>query len=229
MKVSSGIPVITLDGPSGSGKGTIAQLTARALGWNILDSGALYRLTALSAERQSVDLADEVVVAKVAETLDVRFEAGTPGQPVSVILMGDDVTLEIRTETCGAMASRVAAYPMVRAALLQRQRDFQSAPGLVADGRDMGTVVFPDAPCKIFMTASAEVRARRRYDQLKQQGESVKISHLLKEIKERDERDTNRSNAPLRPADDAVVLDTSDFSVDEVLEKVLQIWSSRQS
>ena len=222
-------PVITIDGPSGSGKGTIAKQVAAALGWGILDSGALYRLTALSAVKQGVDLDDVEGVAKVAENLDVEFKPGQEDQPVSVILMGEDVTQEIRTESCGDKASQIAPHKAVRQALLQRQRIFRQPPGLVADGRDMGTVVFPDAPCKIYLTASAEVRAQRRYEQLMQQGQSVKIAHLLSEIKARDDRDMNRDNAPLRPADDAVTLDTSGLPIEEVLREVLQIWSSKQA
>ncbi|OZG72057.1 cytidylate kinase [Hahella sp. CCB-MM4] len=222
-------PVITIDGPSGSGKGTIAKLLARQLGWHILDSGALYRLTALSAVKQGVDLNDPGAVAGVARKLDVEFRSGQMDQPVSVYLMGEDVTEEIRTETCGDKASQIAPHTVVREALLQRQRDFRRMPGLVADGRDMGTVVFPDSPCKVYLTASAEIRAQRRYEQLKQQGQSVKIAHLLSEIKARDDRDMNRENAPLRPADDAVTLDTSGIPIDEVLREVLQIWSSKQA
>ncbi|MBK8969998.1 MAG: (d)CMP kinase [Hahellaceae bacterium] len=223
------VPVITIDGPSGVGKGSIAQMLARQLGWHLLDSGALYRLTALSALRQGLDLADADAVATAARDLPVTFTAGEPGEPVAVLLSGEDVTREIRTEACGKAASTVAVYPLVRQALLQRQRDFQRLPGLVADGRDMGTVIFPEALCKVYMTASAEVRAQRRYDQLKRQGESVKISHLLKEIQDRDARDMGRVEAPLRPAEDAVIIDTSSLTLDEVLAAVLKVWSEKQA
>ncbi len=195
---NSKAPVITVDGPGGSGKGTVTQMLARKLGWHLLDSGALYRLTALAAARQGgVALDDEPALVRVAAGLDVAFMPTPPGEPAKVLLAGgEDVTSEIRTETCGDNASKVAVMQPVRDALLQRQRDFRVAPGLVADGRDMGTVVFPDAPVKIFLTASAEERARRRYNQLKEAGVDVNIDALLEEIRVRDERDMNRSAAP---------------------------------
>lgn len=216
-------PVVAIDGPSGVGKGTITQMLASRLGWHLLDSGALYRLTALAAERQGVALDDEAALAALALALDVRFDPSVSGQPARVILSNDDVTQIIRTEACGNRASIVAALPQVRAALLQRQRDFQQMPGLVADGRDMGTVVFPAAMIKVFMTASAEVRADRRYRQLLAQGTSARIDDLLVEIRERDDRDMNRSAAPLRPAGDAVLIDTSDLSIEQVLDQVFQL------
>ncbi|HLV76378.1 MAG TPA: (d)CMP kinase [Marinobacter sp.] len=214
-------PVIAVDGPGGAGKGTITQMLARKLGWHLLDSGALYRLTALAAMRQGVSLDDEAGLVRVAAFLDVSFVPTGDGHPVKVILAGEDVTTDIRTETCGDNASRVAVIQPVRDALLQRQRDFRKLPGLVADGRDMGTVVFPDAPVKIFLTASAEERARRRYNQLMEAGVNVSIDTLLEEIRVRDERDMNRSAAPLKPADDAQVIDSTGLSIEEVLSRCM--------
>lgn len=225
MIMAAGIPVVTVDGPGGSGKGTVTQMLARRLGWHLLDSGALYRLTALAATRQQVALDDESGLVAVARSLDVAFRPTPAGEPVRVILAGEDVTSEIRTEQCGNGASLVAVIQSVRDALLQRQRDFRQAPGLVADGRDMGTVVFPDAPVKVFLTASAEERAQRRHLQLKESGVDVNIAHLLDEIRARDERDMNREAAPLKPADDAQVIDSTGLSIEEVLSKVLALVS----
>ncbi|WP_417501928.1 (d)CMP kinase [Marinobacter sp.] len=214
-------PVIAVDGPGGSGKGTVTQMLAKKLGWHLLDSGALYRLTALAAIRQNVSLDNETELVRVAASLDVAFEPTPEGEPAKVILAGEDVTAEIRTETCGDNASRIAVMQPVRDALLQRQRDFQQEPGLVADGRDMGTVVFPNASVKIFLTASAEERAHRRFSQLKAAGVDVSIDALLEEIRVRDERDMNRSAAPLKPADDAQVIDSTGLSIKEVLDRCL--------
>ncbi|MFO7993171.1 MAG: (d)CMP kinase [Marinobacter sp.] len=219
--VEAKAPVITVDGPGGSGKGTITQLLARRLGWHLLDSGALYRLTALAAERQGVSLDDEPALVRLAANLNVVFEPTPPGEPAKVLMGNSDVTADIRTETCGDNASKVAVMQPVRNALLQRQRDFRKPPGLVADGRDMGTVVFPDAPVKIFLTASAEERAQRRYSQLKDAGVDVNIDALLEEIRVRDERDMNRAAAPLKPADDAQVIDSTGLSIEEVLVRVM--------
>jgi len=215
------VPVITIDGPSGSGKGTVAALLAGKLGWNFLDSGALYRLLAFAARNHGVDLTNEEALKVLAEHLDVQFGAARDGHGMIIILEGEEVTESIRNEQVGAGASQVAALPVVRAALLQRQKVFREAPGLVADGRDMGTVVFPDAPLKIFLTASAEERARRRYLQLKARGDDVNLASLLEEIRERDERDTQRAVAPLKPADDAIQLDSTILSIEEVLQRIL--------
>ncbi|TCD24238.1 (d)CMP kinase [Pseudomonas sp. IC_126] len=214
------VPVITIDGPSGSGKGTVAALLAAKLGWNFLDSGALYRLLAFAARNHGVDLTNEEALKLLAAHLDVQFGAGG-GHGMQIILEGEDVTSAIRNEQVGAGASQVAALPVVRDALLQRQKAFREPPGLVADGRDMGTVVFPDAPLKIFLTASAEERARRRFLQLKAKGDDVNLASLLDEIRVRDERDTQREVAPLKPADDAVQLDSTDLSVEQVLGQIL--------
>lgn len=221
------IPVVTVDGPSGSGKGTICQLLARELGWRLLDSGALYRLTAHKAIRDDLDLGDEAGLAAAAASLDIEFVPGAWGEPVRVLLDGEDVTGAIRTETCGAVASRVAALTPVRDALLQKQRDFQQLPGLIADGRDMGTTVFAQAPVKIFLTASAEERAKRRYLQLKAAGENASIASLFEEIKARDQRDMERSASPLKAADDAVVLDTTSLSIEEVVDQILALVKAR--
>ena len=214
-------PVITLDGPSGSGKGTLAGLLANRLGWNLLDSGAIYRLLAHGAGMRGSALADEAALVALAGQRDVQFVPGQPGQEQVTLLDGEDVTRAIRTEQAGAGASRVAALPAVRAALLDRQRAFRAAPGLIADGRDMGTVVFPDAPLKIFLTASVEERARRRYLQLKEKGEAVNLAGLFEEIRARDERDTQRATAPLKPAEDALLLDSTELSIEQVLERIL--------
>ena len=214
-------PVITIDGPSGSGKGTVAGILAKRLGWNLLDSGALYRLLAFAAGNHGVALDNEALLEKLAAHLDVQFVGATEGTSARIILEGDDVTHAIRSEAVAAGASKVAALPAVREALLLRQRAFQEAPGLVADGRDMGTVVFPDAPLKVFLTASAEERARRRYLQLKAKGDDVSLSGLLDEIRARDERDTQRAIAPLKPAADAIQLDSTKLSIEQVLERIM--------
>lgn len=221
------IPVITIDGPSGSGKGTISQIVAQRLGWNLLDSGALYRLLALAARQAGIPLDNEAVLAVLAKKLDVQFVAGTDAQSPSqnqVMLEGQDVGALLRSEQCGNDASKIAALPAVREALLDRQRAFRAPPGLVADGRDMGSVIFPDADLKIFLTASAERRALRRHKQLKDKGVDVKIPDLVEEIAERDERDSTRSVAPMAPARDAVVLDSSDLSIEQVVARVMDLW-----
>lgn len=215
------VPVITIDGPSGSGKGTIAGLLARRLGWGLLDSGALYRLLALAAEWHQIALSDEPQLTKLAAQLDVRFQAATETSPQGIFLENQEVTDAIRNEQVGAWASQVAALPAVRTALLQRQKSFQTPPGLVADGRDMGTVVFPDAPLKFFLTASAEERAHRRYLQLKEKSPDVTLTSLIEDIRARDLRDTQRAVAPLVAASDAIVLDSTTQSIQQVLGQVL--------
>jgi CMP/dCMP kinase len=213
-------PVITVDGASGTGKGTVSQLLAQRLGWKFLDSGALYRVLALAAQKHRVALGNEEALEVLAEHLDVQFIAQA-NKASEVILEGENVTETIRTEKMGNAASIVAALPAVRAALLSRQRAFREVPGLVADGRDMGTVVFPDAQLKIFLTASPEERARRRYNQLKQQGISVNLSDLIKELRERDRRDQERTVAPLKPAEDAIRIDTDYLSIEQVVERIV--------
>ena len=214
------VPVIAIDGPSGSGKGTIARRVAEKLGWRLLDSGALYRLVALAAARRKVGLDDEPALARVARDLNIWFASAADGSE-RIELDGEDVTRQIRSEEVGASASRVAALEAVREALLLRQRAFRKLPGLVADGRDMGTQVFPDATLKVFLTASAEERARRRHKQLKDKGIDVSLAALSRDIEDRDRRDSERRVAPLRPADDARRLDSSGLSIEAVAQTVL--------
>lgn len=216
------IPLITIDGPSGSGKGTIATLIANHLGYHLLDSGAIYRVLALAAKKHALSMDDTLALADLAKKLDVVFSVDALKNNQLILLEGEDVTQTIRTEQVGANASKIAAQPMVRKALLARQRAFLTSPGLVADGRDMGTVVFPNAQLKFFLTASAEERAKRRYMQLKAAGENVKLESLIDEIKARDERDTNRAIAPLKPAADAIILDSTATSIEQVLDSVLK-------
>jgi len=219
---------MTIDGPSGSGKGTVSRAAARVLGWALLDSGALYRLVALAGRRAALSLDDEAGLARMAETAEIRFGAGDSGEE-AVWLGTQLVTDAIRTEQAGNDASKVAALPKVRAALLERQRRFAVPPGLVADGRDMGTVVFPDAEVKIFLTASAAERALRRHKQLKEKGVAANLAALSLEIEERDRRDMNRAIAPLTPSADAVLLDTTGMPVDAVVERVLELARGRLS
>ncbi|WMQ73756.1 MAG: Cytidylate kinase [Sodalis sp.] len=212
-------PVITIDGPSGAGKGTLCKALAEMLQWHLLDSGAIYRVLALAALHHQVAIHSEEVLVSLAAHLDVSFEV-EQGQ-LTIVLEREDVSQAIRNETVGNTASQIAAFPRVRKALLRRQRAFRAAPGLIADGRDMGTVVFPDAPVKIFLDASSEERAHRRMRQLQEKGFSVSIRRLLSEIKERDDRDRNRTVAPLVPAADALVLDSTRLTIDEVIAKAL--------
>jgi cytidylate kinase len=218
--MSSAIPVLTIDGPSGSGKGTASRAVARSLGWHFLDSGAIYRSLAVAALRSGTALDDAGALVRVAEAMDLSF---TAADPPSVLLNGEDIAGEIPTEACGNAASQVAALGPVRKALLDKQRAFRKVPGLVADGRDMGTVVFPDAEFKVFLTASAEVRAFRRYNQLKEKGIDVSLSGLTKEIEERDRRDRERAEAPLVMAAGAVLIDSSGLTVAEVVARCLAV------
>lgn len=220
MKEAHPVPVVTIDGPSGSGKGTLCQRLACELGWHLLDSGALYRIVGLAAVKHSVDFSDEQSLSRLAENLNVHFKPGVSGEPAGVMLDNEDVSSDVRSETAGGYASKVAVYDSVRKALNQRQKAFAKLPGLVADGRDMGTEVFTSAPVKIYLTASAEERAKRRYNQLISKGESVTLAALLEDIKIRDERDTSRAIAPLRPAEDAIVIDSTAMSIDAVYEQV---------
>jgi cytidylate kinase len=217
----SAVPVVTVDGPSGAGKGTVAKLLAEQLQFKILDSGALYRLTGLLVNRAGNGFDNEAQAAELASSMQVEFTAD------GVILNGEDVSLAIRTESAGNDASKVAAMPAVRAALLDWQKAFAKMPGLIADGRDMGTTVFPQAPLKIFLTASAEERAQRRHKQLNEKGISSSIAALAAEIAERDERDRTRATSPLVPADDAIVIDSTSLSIDEVVQQILTLWSDR--
>ena len=228
--MNNNVPVITIDGPTASGKGTICQLVAERLNWHILDSGSLYRLVALAALQQNASLDDESLIKQIAQTLDVKFELTHNHNNDIVINLSDkDVTAEIRREEVGNAASQIAVLVSVRQALLVRQRAFRKAPGLVADGRDMGTVVFPDAILKIFLTASAEERAKRRYKQLSDKGVSVTLADLFADIQQRDERDTNRAAAPLIAAEDAYQLDTTEMTPQAVVERVIQMYTSRVS
>ena len=220
--IETAAPVLTIDGPSGSGKGTISRLVAQQLGWHYLDSGALYRAVGVAAGWAGLDLDDAGALVRCAFDTQIGFREAGDGE-LRVLVNGHDATHELRTETAGAAASAIAAIPEVRAALRDRQRAFRQPPGLVADGRDMGTVIFADAPFKVFLTASAEERAERRYKQLKDKGVSVTLAGLLREILARDARDASRAVAPLRPAEDAVRIDTTGLGIDAVIERVLKV------
>ncbi|HEX7817410.1 (d)CMP kinase [Dyella sp.] len=217
------VPVLTIDGPSGSGKGTISRLVAEQLGWRLLDSGALYRAVGYAAGAAGLDLSDEEAITRCAQTTRIQFRAAADGGETHVFVNGHDATDELRTETAGAAASAIASVPSVRHALVAMQLGFRKAPGLVADGRDMGTVIFPDAPFKVFLTASSAERAKRRYKQLKEKGLSVTLATLQREIEARDARDASRAVAPLKPAEDAVLIDTTGIGIGDVVAKVLAV------
>jgi len=215
------VPVITIDGPSGAGKGTVCRLLAQKLGWEILDSGAIYRVLALASIHHHIEPTDEESLIPLAAHLDVQFLSEENSS--KIVLEGEEVTHSIRNEEVGGVASKIAALPRVREALLRRQRAFRQEPGLIADGRDMGTVVFPDAEIKVFLTASAEERANRRFLELKEKGHDVKIGDLLTEIKARDDRDMNRAVAPMVPAEDAISIDSTEISAQQVFEQLLEV------
>lgn len=217
------IPVLTIDGPSGSGKGTVSRRVADHLGWRLLDSGALYRAVGYAAGAEGLDLSDVEAVTRCAQTTKIRFHASADGGDTRILVNGHDATDELRTETAGAAASAIASLAPVRQALVELQLGFRKAPGLVADGRDMGTVIFPDAPFKVFLTASAAERAKRRYKQLKEKGLSVTLAGLQREIEARDSRDASRAVAPLKPAADALLVDTTGMGIDEVVAKVFAV------
>jgi len=221
------IPVLTIDGPSGSGKGTVSQRIAQQLGWHYLDSGALYRALAVFAQQNNIDSTDSQALQRCARSMPLRFIPSPQG--LRIWLNESDVTDELRLESTGAQASTIAAISEVRTALLERQRDFRQPPGLVADGRDMGTVIFPDAPYKVFLTASAQARAQRRYKQLNQQGVCIKLADLVREISARDQRDMQRATAPLKPAADAHIIDTTTMAIDEVVSRILALLPAHKS
>ena len=214
------IPVLTIDGPSGAGKGTVSRAVAKQLGWNYLDSGSIYRSLAIAVLQQQIALTDTAAVVEIAKAMQLEFECR---DELGVKLNGTNITVQLSTETTGNTASIIAAYPEVRQVLLQKQKDFKQAPGLVADGRDMGTVVFPDAQKKVFLTASAEERAKRRYKQLIEKGISANLAQITQEIEARDKRDSGRKNAPLIAAKNALIIDSSDLSISQVIETVLNL------
>ena len=217
------IPVLTIDGPSGVGKGTVARIIAQQQGWHLLDSGAIYRAFALAVDARGVDVADEAALEEIANNLDLEFKTKADSELVSVYLDGKDVSKVLRTEQTGEMASKIASIGVVRAALLKRQQAFEKTPGLVADGRDMGTVVFAEAPFKVFLTASAQERANRRLKQLQNQGSEGIISKILADVVARDERDSSRNHSPLNPAKDALIIDTTELSIDKVITQVSEL------
>jgi len=214
------VPVLTIDGPSGAGKGTVSRAVAKKLGWNYLDSGSIYRSLAIAVLKQAVDLADEAAIVNIAQAMMLEFDCD---DELAVRLDGEDITSQLGLESTGNAASIVAALPEVRRVLLQKQKDFKQLPGLVADGRDMGTVVFPDAEYKVFLTASAAERARRRYKQLIEKGNDANLTQITNEIEERDRRDMERKTAPLAMANDALYIDSSDMTLNSVIEEVLNL------
>jgi len=222
VKSQKKIPVITIDGASGTGKGVVTHLIAKKLGWNLLDSGVLYRVLAFAALNEAILLQDEPALTALALRLDIQFITNETGSPPHILLQNKEVTDSIRSEAIGNAASIVGALPQVRKALLDRQRAFRTMPGLVTDGRDMGTVIFPDAALKIFLTASPEVRAMRRFNQLKKMGISIALDDLIEELKVRDKRDSERQVAPLMPAQDAISIDTDSLTITEVVERILE-------
>jgi len=223
MSAAAPVPVLTIDGPSGSGKGTVSRLLAAQMGWHLLDSGALYRAVGYAASLAGIDLSDAEAVTRCAEHTRIGFRDPGAGGEIRVLVNGHDASDALRTETCGAAASAIAAIPSLRAALLDKQRAFRKAPGLVADGRDMGTVIFPDAGTKVFLTASAAERAQRRHKQLRDKGLRVTLADLLREIEARDRRDAERAVAPLKPAADAVVIDTTGMPIGTVVTRILAL------
>lgn len=222
------IPVLTIDGPSGSGKGTVGQILAQRLSWHFLDSGALYRALGVAANREGTDLGNKAVLVRLALAMEIRFSPRAGGAPVDVMLNGQEVGDQLRTEEIGRRASILAAIPEVRGALLAKQQSFRQPPGLVADGRDMGSTVFPEAILKIYLTASPEVRTARRHKQLKEKGFDANLRQLLDEIRERDARDVEREVSPLKPASDACILDTSQLDISGVVERIYGLLRERQ-